>query len=67
MSASKIAAWWRLTGTPIETSAMPDEYKSENVVKSYRDYYASKDKMRYPKGKAPDWFVSRRKIPFIEC
>ena len=54
------------TPTPLKL-AMPQEFKSENVVKSYRDYYASKDKMRYPKGKAPDWFVSRRKIPFIEC
>ena len=47
--------------------AMPEEFKSENVVKSYRDYYASKPRMRYPKGKAPEWFVMRRKIPFVEC
>mgnify|MGYP003344118172 CR=1 FL=1 len=44
--------------------AMPDEYKSNNPVKSYRDYYSTKEKMRYPKDKIPDWFVQRRKIPF---
>jgi hypothetical protein len=44
---------------------MPEEFKSINPVKSYRDYYSTKDKMRYPKDKIPDWFTARRKIPFI--
>ena len=50
--------------TPLKL-AMPDEFKSNNPVKSYRDYYSTKEKMRYPKNKIPDWFSSRRKIPFI--
>jgi len=50
--------------TPLRL-AMPDEFKSNNPVKSYRDYYSTKEKMRYPKNKIPDWFAARRKIPFI--
>jgi hypothetical protein len=45
---------------------MPDNFKSNNAVKSYRDYYSTKEKMRYPAGKAPDWFLKRRTIPFTE-
>ena len=52
--------------TPLRM-AMPEQFKSENVVKSYRDYYASKPNMRYPKGKAPEWFLKRRTTPFVEC
>jgi hypothetical protein len=40
--------------------AMPDCFKSDNVVESYRKYYASKPRMRYPKDKVPDWFVEYR-------
>ena len=50
--------------TPLKL-AMPDEFKSSNAVKSYRDYYSTKEKMRYPKSKIPDWFLKRRKIPFV--
>jgi len=50
--------------TPLRL-AMPDEFKSNNPVKSYRDFYSTKEKMRYPKNKIPDWFAARRKIPFI--
>jgi hypothetical protein len=50
--------------TPLKL-AMPDEFKSSNPVKSYRDYYSTKEKMRYPKNKVPDWFLKRRKIPYI--
>jgi len=44
--------------------AMPDEFKSSNPVKSYRDYYSTKENMRYPKNKIPGWFIARRKIPY---
>ena len=40
---------------------MPDEYKSDNIVKSYRDFYSAKPKMRYPVDKVPTWFDQRRK------
>jgi hypothetical protein len=50
--------------TPLKL-AMPEEFKSLNPVKSYRDFYSTKDKMRYPKDKIPDWFTARRKIPFV--
>jgi len=40
--------------------AMPEEYKSDNVVESYRRYYASKERMRYPKDCIPSWFVEYR-------
>jgi hypothetical protein len=49
--------------TPLRL-AMPDEFKSNNIVKSYRDFYSTKPKMRYPKDKIPDWFSQRRKLPF---
>ena len=52
------------SSTPLRL-AMPDEFKSSNAVKSYRDYYSTKEKMRYPKDKIPDWFSARRKLPFI--
>ena len=50
--------------TPLKL-AMPDEFRTDNPVKSYRDYYSTKEKMRYPKDKVPDWFLKRRKIPYI--
>jgi hypothetical protein len=55
----------RHDSTPLKL-AMPDNFKSNNAVKSYRDYYSTKEKMRYPTGKAPDWFLKRRTIPFTE-
>jgi len=39
---------------------MPDEYKSDDVVESYRRFYASKPKVRYPKAKIPTWFQEHR-------
>ena len=40
--------------------AMPVEYKSENAVESYRNYYMSEDKQRiasWKKGREkPDWY-----------
>ena len=49
--------------TPIRL-AMPNEFKSDNPVKSYRDYYSTKELMTYPSNKVPNWFYKRRKIPF---
>lgn len=43
--------------TPIKL-AMPDEFKSDDPVKSYRDYYKSKDiVMKWTKREAPEWYV----------
>ena len=49
--------------TPIRL-AMPVEFKSDNPVKSYRDYYSTKERICYPANKVPKWFYNRRKIPF---
>ena len=43
---------------------MPDEFKTEDVVTSYRKFYASKPKMRYAKSKVPPWFSSFRTEKF---
>tara|TARA_Y100001970_G_scaffold52693_3_gene66664 strand:- start:16603 stop:17118 length:516 start_codon:yes stop_codon:yes gene_type:complete len=40
--------------------AMPYEFHSDNIVESYRKFYASKPRMRYPKNKIPQWFVNYR-------
>tara|TARA_Y100000593_G_C4090884_1_gene228478 strand:- start:157 stop:432 length:276 start_codon:yes stop_codon:yes gene_type:complete len=40
--------------------AMPAHFQSDDIVESYRKYYASKPRMRYPKDKVPDWFVKYR-------
>lgn len=39
---------------------MPPEFKSDNIVESYRKFYASKPRMRYPKEKIPNWFNDHR-------
>lgn len=44
--------------------AMPDEFKTSDIVQSYRNFWVSKEKMRYPKKKVPDWFLKMRKIPY---
>jgi len=50
--------------TPLKM-AMPLEYQVPNdPVLSYRNYYITKEKMRYPKGKEPIWFLKNRKIPY---
>ena len=37
--------------------AMPDEYRDDDVVKAYRDYYHSKQFAKWEKGTpAPDWW-----------
>lgn len=50
----------RTEATPLKL-AMPENFKSDNTVLSYRQYYASKDRMRYPKEKIPSWFKEFRK------
>ena len=40
--------------------AMPHEFHSENIVESYRKFYASKPRIRYPKNKIPEWFLKYR-------
>ena len=45
--------------------AMPEQYKTDNVVESYRRFYASKPRMRYPESKIPTWFREHRGVdPF---
>ena len=45
--------------TPLRM-AMPDNFRSKNIVESYRRYYASKPRVRYPKDKVPLWFRKYR-------
>ena len=45
--------------TPIRM-AMPEHFKSGNPVLSYRRYYASKPRVRYPESKIPVWFDKYR-------
>ena len=40
--------------------AMPPQFRSDNPILSYRKFYASKPRIRYPKGKIPDWFREYR-------
>ncbi len=40
--------------------AMPDEFRSDDIVESYRRYYASKPRIRYPANKIPAWFDKYR-------
>ena len=46
--------------TPLRM-AMPDIFRSSNIVESYRKFYASKPRVRYPKEKIPSWFKEYRK------
>jgi len=43
---------------------MPDHYKSDNIVESYRNFYSDKPRMRYPVSKVPNWFMERRTTNF---
>ena len=40
--------------------AIPCEFHSDNIVESYRKFYASKPRIRYPKDKVPEWFKKHR-------
>jgi len=46
--------------------AMPYEFHSDNIIESYRRFYASKPRMRYPKDKIPSWFLEYRGDQKIE-
>ena len=39
---------------------MPPEFRSDNIIESYRKFYASKPRIRYPEGKIPNWFNAHR-------
>tara|TARA_B100000131_G_scaffold168602_1_gene162983 strand:+ start:8074 stop:8625 length:552 start_codon:yes stop_codon:yes gene_type:complete len=44
---------------------MPEEFKGPSTVESYRSFYSSKPRIRYPKDKIPPWFKKYRgDIPF---
>ena len=51
--------------TPL-TLCMPDEFKTDSIVESYRKFYASKPRMRYPTEKIPVWWSQYRELPFQE-
>lgn len=56
-----------LFATPLSTPlqlAMPDEFKTENPVLSYRKFFASKDKVEYDVEDIPIWFIKMRKKSF---
>ena len=48
--------------TPLRL-AMPDEFRSDNPVVSYRKFYASKPRLRYPVDKIPSWVYDYRTEP----
>ena len=49
--------------TPLRL-AMPDEFRSDNPIVSYRKFYASKPRLRYPVDKIPSWVYDYRSEPF---
>lgn len=52
------------SSTPLKM-AMPIEFQIQgDPVLSYRNYYVTKEKMRYPKNKIPNWFLNNRKIKY---
>jgi len=40
--------------------AMPPEFRTDSIIESYRRFYASKPRMRYPANKIPSWFAKYR-------
>jgi|SRR6476646_1537081 len=57
--AYKTSLFRVLEPTPLPL-VMPDEFKTPDLVSSYRLYYASKPNIRYPKNKIPSWFINLR-------
>ena len=45
--------------TPLRL-AMPEHFRCDNPVLSYRRFYASKPNVRYPRNKIPSWFTDLR-------
>ena len=51
--------------TPLRM-AIPDSFKCGDIVESYRRFYASKPRIRYPKEKVPSWFDKyRNNEPYV--
>tara|TARA_R100000152_G_C6768239_1_gene193682 strand:+ start:119 stop:634 length:516 start_codon:yes stop_codon:yes gene_type:complete len=44
--------------------AMPHHFHTDDTVLSYRKFYASKPRIRYPKNKIPEWFDQYRTSPY---
>ena len=51
------------SSTPLPL-CMPPEFITDDPVQSYRRFYCSKPRMRYPKDKIPKWFEEMRKDVF---
>lgn len=45
--------------------AMPDEFRGDNVVESYQNYFVSKDLIKYNREDIPKWFLEKREKPFM--
>ena len=54
----------QLQATPLPL-CMPEEFHTGSIVESYRRYYASKERIRYPLNKIPAWFTQYRTLPFV--
>lgn len=44
----------------IDYMAIPDQFKTSDPVESYRLFYATKPRLRYPKNKLPYWLLKLR-------
>ena len=49
----------QLESTPLPL-CMPNHFKSDDTVRSYRLFWVSKPNMRYRRAKPPEWFVQMR-------
>lgn len=54
----------KVYSTPIKL-CMPEEFKSDDAVESYRNYYLTKPNIRYVRGSAPEWFKKNRILPYV--
>jgi len=45
--------------TPLPLAMRP-HFRSDDIVESYRRFYASKPRIRYPENKIPEWFDEHR-------
>jgi len=41
---------------------MPDEYKTDDIVSSYRNFFANKPNLRYFSGDVPEWIYQYRTL-----
>ena len=60
---SKVLPFPKEEATHLDPS-VPFKYFSTNVIVATRSYWLSKETMRYPKNRIPDWFAKGRKIPY---